>query len=137
VDEEDGQKDKESKFGCGGDGGHNTTQSDLGVPPNDRYTGEKDSELVFSGSGKRSGPVTFIHAEEHDQTAQGNQGNGDPRLHFGPGSAESVDIEVRWPLGLVEQHKSVAVNRLITLKEGSGTIDSQPLVPASPLLRRS
>jgi hypothetical protein len=63
--------------------------------------------------------------------------SNDPRLHFGLGSAESVDIEVRWPLGLVEQHKSVQVNRLITLKEGSGTIDSQPLVPASPLVRRS
>jgi len=63
--------------------------------------------------------------------------SNDPRLHFGLGSAESVDIEVRWPLGLVEQHKAVTVNRLITLKEGSGAIDSQPLVPASPLLRRS
>ena len=61
----------------------------------------------------------------------------DPRLHFGLGSAESVDIEVHWPLGLVELHKSVPVNRLITLKEGSGTIDSQPLVAASPLIRRS
>jgi hypothetical protein len=63
--------------------------------------------------------------------------SNDPRLHFGLGPAETVDIEVRWPLGLVEQHKSVPTNRLITLKEGSGTIDSKPLVPASPLLRRS
>ncbi len=63
--------------------------------------------------------------------------SNDPRLHFGLGSAEAVDIEVRWPLGLVEQHKAVQVNRLITLKEGSGTIDSQPLVPASAASRRS
>jgi hypothetical protein len=63
--------------------------------------------------------------------------SNDPRLHFGLGPSEIVDIEVRWPLGLVEQHKSVPTNRLITLKEGSGTIDSKPLVPASPLLRRS
>jgi hypothetical protein len=63
--------------------------------------------------------------------------SNDPRLHFGLGSAKSADIEVRWPLGLVEQHNSVPVNRLIVLKEGSGTIDSQPLVPASPLGRRS
>ena len=62
--------------------------------------------------------------------------SNDPRLHFGLGSAESVDIEIRWPLGLVEQHKSVQVNRLITFKEGTGTIDSQPLVPASPLSHR-
>jgi hypothetical protein len=63
--------------------------------------------------------------------------SNDPRLHFGLGSAESVDIEIRWPLGLVEQHKSVQVNRLITFKEGTGTINSQPLVPASPLSHRS
>jgi hypothetical protein len=63
--------------------------------------------------------------------------SNDPRLHFGLGSVDTVDLEVRWPLGLVEQHKSVQTNRLITLKEGLGTIDSRPLVPASPLLRRS
>jgi hypothetical protein len=63
--------------------------------------------------------------------------SNDPRLHFGLGSSESTDIEFRWPLGLVERHKSVHVDRLITLKEGSGTIYSQPLVPASPLHRRS
>jgi hypothetical protein len=63
--------------------------------------------------------------------------SNDPRLHFGLGTAETVDIEVRWPLGLFEQHKSVPTNRLITLKEGSGAIDSKPLLPASPLLRRS
>src|SRR5665213_8629 len=62
--------------------------------------------------------------------------SNDSRLHFGLGSAESVDIEIRWPLGLVELHKSVQVNRLITFKEGTGTIDSQPLVPASPLSHR-
>jgi hypothetical protein len=58
--------------------------------------------------------------------------SNDPRLHFGLGSAESVDIEVRWPLGLVEQHKSVGVNQMVTLKEGSGTMDSKPLLPAAP-----
>jgi hypothetical protein len=56
----------------------------------------------------------------------------DPRLHFGLGSAETVDIEVHWPLGLVEQHKSITVNQLVTLKEGSGTVDSKPLVAAAP-----
>jgi len=58
--------------------------------------------------------------------------SNDPRLHFGLGSVESVDIEVRWPLGLIEQHKSVRVNQLVTFKEGSGTMDSSPLVPAAP-----
>ena len=62
--------------------------------------------------------------------------SNDPRLHFGLGAIESVDIEVRWPLGLVEQHKNVAVNRLITLREGAGIIQAEPLVPASSRANR-
>jgi len=55
----------------------------------------------------------------------------DPRLHFGLGTADAVDFEVRWPLGSTEIHKSVAVNRLVTLREGSGMVKSEALVPAS------
>ena len=43
----------------------------------------------------------------------------DPRLHFGLGAAEAVELEVRWPLGTIEVHKSVPANRLITLTEGN------------------
>jgi len=56
--------------------------------------------------------------------------SNDPRLHFGLGSAETVEIEVHWPLGLVETHKNIAVNQLITLLEGSGSIKAEQLVPA-------
>ena len=52
--------------------------------------------------------------------------SNDPRLHFGLGAAQSVDIEVRWPLGLIEEHRNVAVNQLITLHEGSGQITAEP-----------
>jgi enediyne biosynthesis protein E4 len=44
----------------------------------------------------------------------------DPRLHFGLGNATSVDVEVRWPLGLVERFTSVAAGQLVFLTEGSG-----------------
>jgi enediyne biosynthesis protein E4 len=44
----------------------------------------------------------------------------DPRLHFGLGNATSVDVEVRWPLGLVERFTNVAADRLVFLTEGSG-----------------
>jgi hypothetical protein len=63
--------------------------------------------------------------------------SNDPRLHFGLGSVEFVDIEVRWPLGAVEVHKNVAVNQLITLREGSGAIKAERLVPASPVPGRA
>jgi hypothetical protein len=44
----------------------------------------------------------------------------DPRLHFGLGNASSVDMEVRWPLGLVERFTNVAADQLVFLTEGSG-----------------
>jgi len=46
----------------------------------------------------------------------------DPRLHFGLGAADSVELEVRWPLGTIEVHKSVPADRLITLTEGNSIV---------------
>jgi hypothetical protein len=57
--------------------------------------------------------------------------SNDPRLHFGLGSTTSVDIEVRWPLGLTEVHKNVAVDQLITLHEGQAEMKAEKLIPAS------
>jgi len=56
--------------------------------------------------------------------------SNDPRLHYGLGSENSVDIEVRWPLGAVETHKNIAVNQLVTLHEGSTSIGEEKLGPA-------
>jgi hypothetical protein len=48
----------------------------------------------------------------------------DLRVHFGLGGASKVErLEVRWPGGLEETWASVDVNRILTLKEGTG----QPL----------
>ncbi len=44
----------------------------------------------------------------------------DRRLHFGLGSATTVDLEVRWPLGQVEKFSNVAADQLIHVTEGSG-----------------
>jgi hypothetical protein len=49
-------------------------------------------------------------------------GSNDPRLHFGLGGAASADVEVHWPSGLVETHKAVAANQLLTIREGFGQI---------------
>lgn len=46
----------------------------------------------------------------------------DLRLHFGLGAASRVDrVEVRWPGGLEESFSDVAIDRIVTLKEGGGT----------------
>jgi hypothetical protein len=56
----------------------------------------------------------------------------DPRLHFGVGAVETVDLEVRWPLGSTEVHKNIPVNQLLTLTEGSNKLKAEPLTPAPP-----
>ena len=57
--------------------------------------------------------------------------SNDPRLHFGLGTAESVDVEVRWPLGAVEVHKGIAANQLVTFSEGAPTFHAEKLVRAA------
>lgn len=49
----------------------------------------------------------------------------DMRLHFGLGAAQQVDLEIRWPLGLVEKLPGVACDQLLTVTEGSGITGSQ------------
>jgi hypothetical protein len=46
----------------------------------------------------------------------------DSRLHFGLGSAEFADLEIRWPNGGVEKLPRVAANRLIFVREGAGIV---------------
>jgi hypothetical protein len=41
----------------------------------------------------------------------------DPRLHFGLGAETTVDLEIRWPSGKVEQIAEVKTNRLVTITE--------------------
>jgi hypothetical protein len=50
----------------------------------------------------------------------------DPRLHFGLGQASAVEIEIRWPSGLVEKIQAPGVNRLITIREGKGIVPGRP-----------
>ena len=49
----------------------------------------------------------------------------DSRLHFGLGGAGMADIEIRWPLGLVEKLTGVAADQLIYVTEGSGITRTQ------------
>jgi hypothetical protein len=49
----------------------------------------------------------------------------DPRLHYGLGIFNSVDIEVFWPNGLHEKFKAVGANQLVTLREGAGIVPSK------------
>ena len=44
----------------------------------------------------------------------------DRRLHFGLGTVKTVDIEIRWPLGLVEKFSSVSADQIVHITEGRG-----------------
>ena len=47
--------------------------------------------------------------------------NNDMRVHFGLGSVTKLDsIEIRWPSGLLEHFDNLAVDKIHTVKEGSG-----------------
>jgi hypothetical protein len=45
----------------------------------------------------------------------------DLRVHFGLGSAEKADLEIRWPSGVVDKIAGVAANQVVTITEGRGT----------------
>jgi hypothetical protein len=48
--------------------------------------------------------------------------NSDMRVHFGLGSAAKIDwVEIRWPSGLTERFDGLTVDKIHTLKEGTGT----------------
>jgi hypothetical protein len=60
-------------------------------------------------------------SQVQERTAQSSfYSSNDPRLHFGLGSATTVDLEVRWPNGIKEQFPNVKVDRFITVTEGKG-----------------
>src|SRR4051794_26931081 len=44
----------------------------------------------------------------------------DLRVHFGVGEATSVDLEVRWPSGVVDRLAGVKTDRVVTVMEGLG-----------------
>jgi hypothetical protein len=73
---------------------------------------------VFLGARRLSGEV---------QTGTSFVSQNDPRLHFGLGNATSYDwIEVQWPGGDRERFPGGPANRIVTLKQGSGSIVPPP-----------
>ncbi len=47
--------------------------------------------------------------------------NSDMRVHFGLGSVTKLDfVQIRWPSGLIESFDNLAVDKIHTLKEGTG-----------------
>lgn len=51
----------------------------------------------------------------------------DRRLHFGLGNVETVDVELRWPSGIVQSFQGVAADRLLIVDEAKGIIGEQSM----------
>ena len=57
--------------------------------------------------------------------------SNDPRADFGLGTSQVVDeLEVRWPSGLVQKFTNVKSRQIVTIKEGSSTLNAQPPHPS-------
>ena len=51
----------------------------------------------------------------------------DLRVHFGLGQNQRVKtVEIRWPSGQIDTLMDLAVNQLITVKEGTGIVKTTP-----------
>ncbi|MEX0708268.1 MAG: CRTAC1 family protein [Woeseia sp.] len=48
------------------------------------------------------------------------------RIHFGLGSANAVDVSIRWPDGTIENHNNVAANAFYTATEGGALVATPP-----------
>ena len=60
--------------------------------------------------------------EVHSGTSVMSQ--SDLRLHFGVGSAETIDaIEIKWPTTQkIERFTQVKANQILTIREGAGIV---------------
>src|SRR6202043_297656 len=77
--------------------------------------------------GARVRVVTGNHVQI-DEVHSGSSvmSQGDLRLHFGLGKVQTIDlIEVKWPTTQkVEKFTQVRVNQILTIREGSGIVET-------------
>jgi hypothetical protein len=114
------------------DGDVDVVIMNMNEPPsllrNDTRTGNRWLKLKLVGSkSNRSaiGATAWVTAagrrQRRDVVSQSSfYSQNDLRLHFGLGPAESADVEIRWPSGLVETHGNLKANQIAVLREGSG-----------------
>jgi enediyne biosynthesis protein E4 len=83
--------------------------------------------LTITLRGKRSNRDGFgarvqVNGQTRFATAAGSYlSSNDKRLHFGLGSAETADVEIRWPSGIVQTLRGVKVDQFIVIEESAQT----------------
>jgi hypothetical protein len=75
-----------------------------------------------SGIGARIYCTTGSH-RQMDEVRSGSSyiSQSDLRVHFGLGTADKADIEIRWPSGAVDKLTGVKANQVLVVKEGSAS----------------
>jgi len=83
--------------------------------------------LTITLRGKRSNRDGFgarvrVNGQTRFATAAGSYlSSSDKRLHFGLGSAETADIDIRWPSGIRQSLRGVKSNQFITIEESENS----------------
>jgi len=83
--------------------------------------------LTITLRGKRSNRDGFgarvqVNGQTRFATAAGSYlSSNDKRLHFGLGSAETADVEIRWPSGIVQTLRGVKADQFIVIEESAQT----------------
>ncbi len=80
-----------------------------------------------SGIGARVYCTTTAGGAPHRQMDEVRSGSSyisqsDPRVHFGLGAADTADIEVHWPSGIVDRLTGVKCNQIVVVREGSAQV---------------
>jgi enediyne biosynthesis protein E4 len=76
-----------------------------------------------SGIGARIICTTGGNHRQMDEVRSGGSyvSQNDLRVHFGLAKAETADIEVHWPSGIVDKLAGVRANQVLIVKEGSNS----------------
>ena len=85
--------------------GSKSNRSAIGARVIARYGGKMQAQEVIAQSS---------YLSSHDR-----------RLHFGLGSAQTADIEIRWPSGIQQSLPGLPSNRLITIDEVRGVVKTE------------
>ena len=85
--------------------GTTSNRSAIGARVVAHYAGKQQAQEVLSQS-------SFYSASDF-------------RLHFGLGAATVADLDIRWPNGAREKFAAVPANRLVTIVEGKGIVESR------------
>ena len=103
-------------------------------------------KIILKGAGKNTEafgskvrittPDATLFAEQ--QPIRGFQSSMDPRLHIGIGTADVVDVQVRWPSGKTMVRKDVPANSTLILEESEAENSLQKATQTdSPLFIKS